>query len=162
YVSGDSSSVSVVDTATLTVRSAIGTPDLRSWAIAVAPDGSHVYVAYNHHFTPQASVVDVISTATGQLTATIPVATFNDGLQGLAAPPAGPSFSVTASVSKTVSVISTATNTVTSTIPMFSGPVAIALNSTGTTAWVSQFGDGSVAVIDTASNTITGTIPGFG
>ena len=58
-------------------------------------------------------------------------------------------------------MISTATNTVANTISGLEGPVAIALNSTGTTAWVSQVGNGSIAVIDTASNTITSTIPGF-
>jgi len=163
YVSGDSSSVSVVDTATLTVRSVIYTGDLRSWAIAVAPDGSHVYVAYNHDFALQKSVVDVISTATNQLTARIPVATYTDGLQGIAVTPDGGSVYVTASVSNTVSVISTATNTVTTTISGLAGPVAIALNSTGTTAWVSNVdaGNGYVAVIDTATNTVTSTIPGF-
>jgi len=164
YVSGDSSSVSVVDTATLTVRSVINTGDLRSEAIAVAPDGSHVYVAYDHHFIPMNSVVDVISTATGQLTASIPVATYTDGLQGIAVTPDGASVYVTASVSNTVSVISTATNTVTRTLSGLTGPVAIAIDRTGTTAFVSTSGNGngSIAVIDTASNTITSTISGIG
>ena len=163
YISGGSSSVTVVDTATLTVRSVISTGDFRSFAIAVAPDGSHVYVAYDQHF-PQGSAVDVISTATGQLTATIPVAPLNNGLQGIAVTPDGASVYVAAGVAGTVSVISTATNTVAHTISGLAGPVAIALNGTGTTAWVSQVdhGNGSIGVIDTASNTITGTIAGIG
>jgi YVTN family beta-propeller protein len=163
YVSGLSSTLSVVDTASLTVRSVINTGELQSFAIAVTPDGSQVYVAYNHGKPVTKSDVAVISTATDQVTARVPISPIQDSLEGIAAAPDGASVYVTVGDQQEVAVISTATNTVTATIPGLASPVSIALNGAGTTAWVSQLnaGDGSVAVIDTASNTIIGTIPGF-
>ena len=163
YVSGLSSTVSVVDTASLTVRSVINTGESQSFAIAVTPDGGQVYVAYNHGKPVTKSDVDVISTATDQVTARVPISPIQDSLEGIAAAPDGASVYVTVGDQQEVAVISTATNTVTATIPGLASPVSVAFNSAGTTAWVSQLnaGDGSVAVIDTASNTITGTVPGF-
>jgi YVTN family beta-propeller protein len=163
YVSGLSSTVSVVDTASLTVRSVIDTRELQSFAIAVTPDGSGVYVAYNHGINVRKSDVAVISTATDQVTARVSVSPIQDSLEGIAAAPDGASVYVTVGDQDELAVISTATNTVTATVPGLAGPVAVALDSAGTTAWVSQLnaGDGSVAAIDTASDTITGTVPGF-
>ncbi len=163
YVSNWTSSVSVIDTATLTVSSVINTNENQSWAIAVTPDGSQVYVAYNHGINVLKSDVAVISTATGQVTARIPVSPIQDSLEGMAVSPDGASVYVTVGDQEEVAVISTATDTVSATITGLEDPVAVALNAAGTTAWVSQLnaGNGSVAEIDTASDTITGTIPGF-
>ncbi len=149
--------------ADLTVSSVINTEENQSWAIAVSPDGSQVYVAYNHGINVLESDVAVISTTTGQVTARIPVSPIQDSLEGMAVSPDGASVYVTVGVQDEVAVISTATDTVSATISGLEDPVAVALNSTGTTAWVSQLnaGNGSVAAIDTASGTITGTIPGF-
>lgn len=120
-------------------------------------------MAYNHGINVLKSDVAVISTATSQVTARVPISPIQDSLEGMAVSPDGASVYVTVGDQDQVAVISTATNTVTSTISGLKQPVAVALNSTGTTAWVSQLnaGNGSIAVIDTATDAITGTIPGF-
>lgn len=163
YVSNFTSSVSVINTATLTVSSVIDTGETQSWAIAVTPDGSQVYVAYNHGVNVLESDVAVISTATDQVTARVPVSPVQDSLEGMAVAPDGSSVYVTVGDQHEVAVISTATNTVSATITGLEQPVGVAVNAAGTTAWVSQLnaGNGSVAVIDTATDTVTGTIAGF-
>jgi len=57
-----------------------------------------------------------------------------------------------------VSVIDTASNAVVGTIAVGFSPVAIALNPTGTRAYVTM-NSNSVSVIDTTSNTVIGTVP---
>ncbi len=163
YVSGLSGSVGVVDTASLTVSSVISTGESQSFAIAVTPDGSGVYVAYNHGINVLESDVAVISTATGQVTARVPISPIQDSLEGIAVTPDGASVYVTVGDQHEIAVISTASNTVAATIPGLAQPVSVAFDAAGTTAWVSQLdaGNGSVAAVDTASDTITGTVSGF-
>ena len=167
YTSGLSNSITVVDTATLTVKSLIFTGgSSQSYAIAVTPDGKSVYATYNNGFAPQNASVLVISTATDQVTGRIAIGPFEDFLGGLAITPDGSSVYVTDGYNSKVDVISTATNTITDTITGFSDPSSVTINSAGTTAWVGQVafgtGDPSIQVVDTASNTITGVIPGYG
>lgn len=162
YISGYSAAVIVVNTATLAVRSIIYAGAQDSWGIAVSPDGSKVYVAYNIAvFSPHA-VVTVISTATDQVTASVTISgpILNSLLAGIAVTPDGASVYVSDEIQGKVSVISTASDTITATIAGLNGPTGIAVSPAGTTAWVGT--GATVSVIDTASNTVTGTISGFG
>ena len=154
YVTNQSSnSVSVIDTATNTVKttisSGLGTgPD----GIAMAPDGRHVYVV---NFA--SGTVSVISTATNTVSATITVGT--DPI-GIAVTPDGTGAYVTNSSSNTVSVIDTSTNTVSATINsgLGSSPQGIAITPDGTKVYVANYtSPGTVSVIDVATNTVTAT-----
>lgn len=85
---------------------------------------------------------------------------------GVAVSPDGARVYATDSISKgAMSIISTASNTVIATVPMVGLPVAVAVNSTGTRAYVvnnlNQNGfalPGSLTVIDTATNSVITTL----
>src|ERR1017187_3791805 len=107
YITTGSNNVSVIATGTKTVTATI--PVGSSYGVAVAPDGSKVYVT---NFV--SGTVSVIATGTNTVTATIPVGTQP---VGVAVTPDGSKVYVANLVSGTVSVIATGTNTVTATIP---------------------------------------------
>lgn len=164
YISSQSSdSVSVVDTASLTVSSVIYTGASSGLDIAVSPDGSQVYVAYSQDFNGFQSDVVVISAATDTVTTRIPIGAYYDVLRGMAFSANGSTLYVPDAATNVVNEVSTATNTVTGTIGGFQSPVAITLDNAAGTAYVSNLnaGDGYIAVVDLASGTITDTIPGF-
>jgi len=144
----DSGTVSVIDTATnppsvvATVTLLIGGPV----AVAVTPDGKHVYVTTS-------AGVSVIDTATNTVEpATIPVAG-----GGIAIGPDGKHAYVTTIAG--VSVIDTATNMVVGTpIPVGSRPRAVAVTPDGKHVFVANVSDGTVSVIATASNMVVATV----
>ncbi|MGH3578354.1 MAG: YncE family protein, partial [Mycobacterium sp.] len=150
--------VSVIDTATNTVLTGMGFPIPEGsfpQAVAITPDGKHVYVT-NSTDTP--GTVSVIATASNTVVATVPV---GNGPVGVAVTPDGKHAYVANISDGTVSVIDTATNTVLAgpgfPIPVGTGPVAIAVTPDGKHAYVvndNQIGNGSVSVIDTATNTV--------
>lgn len=164
YVSGNiSDSVTVINTAALTVSSVIYTGANNSLAIAVSPDGSQVYVAYSQDFNGFQADVVVISTATDAVTTRIPIGAYYDVLRGLAFSSDGSTLYVPDAATNVINEISTATNTVTGTIGGFQSPVAITLDNTAGTAYVSNLnaGNGYIAVVDLASGAITDKITGF-
>ena len=55
-------------------------------------------------------------------------------------------------------MINTKTGATTATVPVGTVPYSVALNPTGTTAYVTNLADGTVSVINTSSNTVTKTI----
>jgi YVTN family beta-propeller protein len=87
------------------------------FGVAVAPDGSKVYVAND-----DANTVSVIATATNTVSATIPV---GSGPDGVAVTPDGSKVYVANANSNNVSVIATTTNMVIATIPVGVNPVAL-------------------------------------
>jgi YVTN family beta-propeller protein len=121
-------------------------------ALAVTPDGTHVYVGNG----PPLSVID---TATNTVVASVP-----DGITptGVAITPDGNHVYVTNEFADSVSVIATATNTVVATIPV---PAAfgVAVTPDGTRAYVtssfSMVAGSVVSVIDTATNTVVAMVP---
>jgi len=123
------------------------------YGVAISPDGVNVYVAnYGDNS------VSVISTATNNVTATVPVGTHP---HGLAVSPDGAYVYVANYGNNSVSVISTATNTVTRTITdnlyRLSSPDRVAVAPNGAYVYVTT-SYGSVSVISTATNNVTATM----
>ena len=161
YVGGYVGAVSVVNTATMTVRAVFGGQGGNTWSMAISPDGNYLYMADSVGLNPINANVTVISTATDKIVAHVPVGGLGDILGGIAVTPDGSAVYVSDEMRDTVSVISTATNTVTGTIKGFNAPTGVAINSAGTTVWVGNMGNTTVSVVDPVTNTITGSISGF-
>ncbi|MFF0431765.1 IPT/TIG domain-containing protein [Streptomyces sp. NPDC004327] len=144
-VNVNGNSVSVVDTASNTVKATIPVGQM-PWDVAVTPDGSTVYVANRY-----SNSVSVISTATNTITRTI---------SGLGSPS---SLAVThdgselwVSTNSTITVVSTATHAVVQTIAQDSVEIALSPDE----HYVYALGyRGSLAVLDrTAGNAKVATI----
>ena len=157
-----SKTVSVLDsTNTVIATVPVGTAPT---GVAANPNGKWVYVANNG-----SNNVSVIDTATNKVVSTITVGT---SPTAVAVNPSGTRTYVTNTgnilTGGTVSVIDTttingiATNKVIATIKVGTSPTAVALNPTGTRAYVTNAGNiltgGTVSVIDTATNKVVSTI----
>ena len=119
---GQADTVSVIDTATTppsVVATIPGPQSFLTGAVAVTPDGKHVYVTIGAD-----STVSVIATATNTVVATVPVA---GGSGRVAVTPDGKHAYVTNNGSNNVSVIDTATNTVMNTVPVGGGPSGVGI-----------------------------------
>ena len=103
--------------------------------------------------------VSAITTATGEVSATIPVGTSNAGWPlRVAITPDGKHAYVTGGSNGTVSVIDTATDVVSATIDVGGGPVGVAITPDGRRAYVTNSSDPTVSVIDTATDSVSATI----
>ena len=137
-------------------------------AVAVSPNGAHLYVANQNDHT--VSVIDTTTTP-NTVTDTIPVGDFPDTL---AVSPNGTHLYVTNRFDNTLSVIdinpsSPTYNTVTDTIPVGPAPLGVAVSPDGTRLYVTNAGvttgdAGTVSVIDInpsspTCNTVTETVP---
>ena len=103
--------------------------------------------------------VSVITTATGAVSAPIPV---GKRPYGVAITPDGKHAYVTDFVGgdgDTVSVITTATGAVSAPITVGKGPVEVAITPDGKHAYVANSGDGTVSVITTATGAVSAPIP---
>ncbi|MGW2400674.1 YVTN family beta-propeller repeat protein [Kitasatospora sp. NPDC001664] len=134
------------------------TAPLAAAATLAAPGTAHAAVGTGHLYVANSGTddVSVVDTATGTVTATVPV---GDAPRGVAAAPDGGRVYVADSGSDAVSVISTASNTVTATVPVGDGPNGLAVSPDGSRVYVADFNANTVSVIDTASNTVAVTVP---
>ena len=123
----NSSSVSVIDTATNTVVATIGVGN-RPIGVAFTPNGSRVYVANSN-----SDSVSVIDTATNTVIATVIVGSFP---QGVGITPDGSRAYVENTFSNSVSVIDTVTNTVIATVAVGMDPAGVAFTPNGSRAYV--------------------------
>ncbi len=148
----NSSSVSVIDTASNAVVATVGV-GARPIGVAITPDGSRAYVA--NSFSNSVSVIDA---ANNTVVATVPVESVP---QGLAITPDGSRAYVANSFSNSVSVIYTASNTVIATVGVEASPTGVAITPGGTRVYVTDgsFTFGSVSVIDTVTNTVVAVVP---
>jgi YVTN family beta-propeller protein len=134
---GGVGTVSVIDTASNTVVKTIEVEGAE--AVAVTPDGDHVYVTQRFP-----SGVTVIDTATDTVSDTVTVGQIP---RGLAVTPDGSRVYVANSVSSTVSVIDTATNTEVDTVVVNSRPIAFGkFISPLTLGFTDRFESGDVSV----------------
>ena len=104
--------------------------------MAITPDGKHAYVANNGDGT-----VSVITTATGVVSATIPVGASPGGV---AFTPDGKHAYVANNGDGTVSVITTATGVVSGTFTIGTNPAGVAITPDGKHAYVANNSTGSV------------------
>ena len=118
-------------------------------AVAVTPDGKHLYVGSSCRFLCGNPIVWVIGPAASTVVATIPM---GDYPNAIAITPDGTRAYVP--TSGAVSVINTATNKVVATVPV--GGSGVAITPDGKYAYIAG---GGVSVIDTATNTVVATIP---
>ena len=111
-------------------------------AVAVSPDGQHLYVA-----NAASDAVAVINTATEHVTTSVSVA---GGPSGIAVSPNGQHLYVARPGSDAASVIDTATNHVTATIPVGDHPYYLAVSPDGTALYVTNNAAATVTVIAVA------------
>ena len=152
----NSSSVSVIDTASNSVVATVGVGG-RPIGVGITPDGSRAYVANSN-----SNSVSVVNTASNTVVATVGVGSVP---QGLAITPDGFRAYVANSFSNSISVINTASNTVIATVGVEASPTGVAITPGGTRVYVTDgsFTFGSVSVIDTLTNTVVAIVPvGYG
>ena len=101
------------------------------------------------------NAVAVISTATNEVTQTIPV---GGRPRGIAISPDGQEAYAANAGDNTVSVINTASKTVVATIPVGDEPQGVAFAPDGASAYVTNIEDNTVSVIDTATRAQTTTV----
>jgi YVTN family beta-propeller protein len=74
----------------------------------------------------------------------------------------GPGSAIVANLgSSSVSIVSFSSNSVVANISVGAKPMAIALNSAGTMAYVASYGNGTLAAINLSNNTLSGTTTGL-
>jgi YVTN family beta-propeller protein len=145
-----SSTITVIATATNTVRGVINTGAVCApltsagctQAVAVSPDGATVYVSNGLTVTVASAATDTVIT---QITA-------GSGPGPLALTPDGRTLYVANINDGTVSVISTATDTVTATIGGVPGPTSAVMSPDGNTLYVVD--NNGIGAISTAGNTL--------
>ena len=132
------------------------------FAIAITPDGKHLYVPYvlfNGTDSPPETVA-VIDTATNMVSQTVPVepSSFSVTLTGVAVTPNGKYVYVSNQLSNSVAVIDTISSSVVKTVSVGLSPAGLAVTPDGAHVYVSNQGSDNVSVIDTATNTVVATV----
>ncbi|WP_254407392.1 IPT/TIG domain-containing protein [Streptomyces sp. GMY02] len=100
--------------------------------------------------------VSVVDTATGTVTASVPVAGYT---QDVVVSRAGTTVYAATALANTVAAVDTATNTVSATVPLAGIPTALALNAAGTALYVADTTAHAVEVVDTATAAVTANVP---
>jgi YVTN family beta-propeller protein len=129
-------------------------------AIAITPDGKHVYVPYLSNGDTLQLHVAVIDTGTSTVVQSVLVGSGPTGpiANQIAVTPDGKYVYVPAG-SNDVAVIETASNTIIKTVAVGSTPIGIAVMPDGAHLYVANQGSNSVSVINTASDTVADTVP---
>jgi len=141
----NANTVSVINTATSTVLSAIPVGRF-PYGVSLSPDKSKVYVTNN-----SSNTISVINTTTNTIVETIPT---DGNPNGVLASPNGYWVYVVNSTSSTVSVINAATYAALPSIPVGINPEGIAANPTGNFIYVTNNSSSNVSVINTSTNVV--------
>lgn len=150
YVSNwGEATVSVIDTATMTVVATIAT-GTDPIGIAFNPSSTRAYVANYSNRT-----VSVIDTASNTVVDNIPMPS---GPYGVGIDHSGTRVYVTGYDSSSVYVIDASTNTLVDTIAVGSFPLGITVHPSGRTLWVANATGNTISVINTSTKAIT-TVP---
>jgi YVTN family beta-propeller protein len=157
YISNSNiDTVSVIDTSSNTVVDTIPVGN-GPYGVAVSASGTRVYVTNKFDNT-----VSVIDTATNTVIATVPVGgpSFAQA-NWIAVNPIEPRayIAVEAGFDGLLAVLDTTTNTIIDAIPVLRLPQGVAVNPSGTRAYVTHTNSGVVSVIDTATHTVIDGIP---
>ncbi|HEX4965240.1 MAG TPA: beta-propeller fold lactonase family protein [Thermoanaerobaculia bacterium] len=155
-VDNGSGTVSVVDTATMTVTATL---PIFPQTATTTPDGSAIWVASNI-LTPPSFPGDiaVIDPATNTFT-TFTLSHGSDSPSSIAFTPNGAFAYLTFFGTSIVSVIDTATQTEVATITAGNRPFFVAVTPDGAFAYVANLLSNNVSIIDTATNTVVATVP---
>ena len=149
--------VSVIDAASHKVTTTIAVSATAVvWGLALAPDGSAVYVAVQGSSATSDGSVAVISTASNTVTGQVAVGV---GPVYLAVSPDGSRVYVANQSDKTVSVLDTASRKIVATIGVGSSPTGIAVTPDGSTVYVADQAGNTISVIDTGTGIRTTKIP---
>ncbi|MBI3508665.1 MAG: YncE family protein [Chlamydiia bacterium] len=142
--SGNGTTIRVVD---LNTNAIVGSPitvGLAPAALAITPDGTHVYVASYVDGNPGTATISIIKTSDNSVQ--LNAITGFSGPFAIAITPNGEYAYVTnfgsnnfAPVGRTVSVVSTHSNTIVDTINLGIQPAGIAINPSGSYAYVSNY-----------------------
>ena len=155
YVPGsNSTSMTVIDTATDTVVDTINVGDTFMQSAAVSPDGTRVYAG-----SINSGKIWVINTLTNAVVTGVPASYF--GVYALAVDPSGARLYATTGDNQ-LAVMDTATNTMLAPITgSFDAPQNVAVTPDGTRAYVSNAFGGYITVVDLVANSVLTTIPTF-
>ncbi len=146
--------VSVVDTATMTVTTTL---PIAPQAATTTPDGSAIWVSSNIFVPPFPAVMYVIDPTTNTFT-NFPLGHGSSAPSSIAFTPNG-AFAYLANFSANlVSVIDTATQTEVATITAGNRPFYVAVTPDGAFAYVANLLSNNVSIIDTATNTVAATV----
>ncbi len=152
-----SATVSVIDTATLTVVATIGGVGAGANTVCVSPDGSRVYVGSHHNG------VSVIDTRSNTVIANLPLNSPNGPVVAMALAPDGSKLYVTdrhhgfvsEQTPNNVWVVNTATNSVEARMTVDAVfDVGLVVSWDGAVVYVSDATSNTVLAIDTATNQI--------
>ena len=124
--------------------------------LAVSPDGTQLWVTDTGPQTGSSSLtdIDVISTATDKVTATLPMPSAPDQVTFS---PSGATAYVTTAAG--LWIFNTATDHVAGVITGLGDPHGIAVSPDGSTVYVTSTANNVVEVISAATHQVTGTIP---
>jgi YVTN family beta-propeller protein len=153
YVPVLQGSIYLVNTATLQRIGAIHSNDANPFGMALAPDGSLLYVSVS-----SIDAIKVIDTATFTLRATVFLPVGTDP-RGIAFSPAGDRLYVAGERANNVSVLSVPDNTLLATIAVGASPNSIGVVVGRSQAYVTTPGGNSMTVIDLNTNAVIATIP---
>ena len=151
--------VSVIDTATLTVVATVGGVGAGANTVCVSPDGGRVYVG--SHWNG----VSVIDTSSNTVIANLPLNAPNGPVVAMALTPDGTKLYVTdrhhsSQTPNNVWVVNTATNSVEARMTVDAGfDGGLVVSSDGAVLYVSAATNNTVLAIDTATNQILTAIP---
>jgi len=153
--SGNNNSVSVIDTSSNAVIDTV-TVGYGPGGMAVNPTGTRLYVVNDPAST--LSVLDI----TEDPPVLIKTLSLNGsrGMSGVAVDQTGTYAYVAGSDSQLIHVVDLNNNTVVAEISLHGRPVGVALNSAGTSLYVTEtFGANTVEVVDTVARIVVTTIP---
>jgi autotransporter-associated beta strand protein/YVTN family beta-propeller protein len=155
----NSRDITIIDTATQTV---VGSPVSVSAAsdvlgLVLTPDGSKVFASTRASLTQTIRVFNV-DNLTGQLTPSVAIPVLQ-GPRGLAMTPDGSKLVVVNQSAQSLTIIGVATSTILATVSTGAQPINVAVNSTGTRAYVTEFSGPSVGVYDTTTLATIATVP---
>ncbi len=148
----ESGTISVIDTATNTVETTIGTIPF-PYKIAMTPDGSSVYVTSFFYGT-----ISVIDTDTNQINDIDVEPCPTD----IAVTPDGSRAYVATTLFDRLSIVDTGTNTMTSTVGDwgdFSHPIDMAITPDGSRGFVTEWNSGTISVFNAKTNEVVGKQP---
>ncbi len=159
YLPNDQHQLQVIDLATGSIGTKIQLSGNQPLGIAIKPSGDRIYVT-----DPGANIVNVVSTTSNSIVATIAVCTgpfipaVNPSGTELVVPCAGSS----SAPNTEVDVINLSTNTVSARLTAGSEPWLAAWNPSGTRFYTANLMSGTISVFDATNNSLvqTITVPG--